>query len=161
MIKDSAPAELARSVTTGGGVALSASGTPFVRGRARGAPGSAESESGGALEIRDADAVILAEVDESTGNAGVEVGNPMADDRQALHFVDTGELVLATAARHDLVAEASGGAERGTAVTAATPIDVASADATAELGTADTFTLAVLLDAADAHDSRALSHGRR
>ncbi|HEY6570663.1 MAG TPA: LEPR-XLL domain-containing protein, partial [Candidatus Limnocylindrales bacterium] len=42
MIKDSALAELARSVATGGGVALSAGATPFVRGRARGAPGSDE-----------------------------------------------------------------------------------------------------------------------
>jgi hypothetical protein len=97
-------------------------------------------ETGGALEIGDADAtgtVILAEVDEST------------DD--ALHLAGADELVLATAARHDLVAEASGGAERGTAVTAATPIDVTSADATAELAAADTFTLAAPSDAAAAH----------
>ena len=154
MIKDSALAELARNITTGGGVVLTASGTPFTRGRARSAAGSAESESGGALEIRDADAagtVILAEVDESSGNAAAEGSNVVADDGDALHFVGAGELVLATSARHDLVAEASGGAERGTAVTAATPIDVTSAEATAGFDATDTFTLAVLPDAADAH----------
>ena len=154
MIKDSALAELARNITTGGGVVLTASGMPFTRGRARSAAGSAESESGGTLEIRDADAtgtVILAEVDESSGNAAAEGGNVVADDRDALHFVGAGELVLATAARHDLIAEASGGAERGTAVTAATPIDVTSAEATAGFDATDTFTLAVLPDAAAAH----------
>lgn len=117
------------------------------------------------LEIRDADAagaVLLAEVDESAGNAGREGSDPMADYRNALHFVDAGELVLATAARHDLVAEASGGAERGTAVTCATPIDVTSAGATVERGAADTFTLAVLPERRILArcDSRALSHGR-
>ena len=153
MIKDSALAELARSVATGGGVALSASGTPFVRGRARGAPGSDEAEAGGALEIRDADptgTVILAEADESAGDPGRAGSDRGADDRNALHFPGADKLVLATATRHDLVAEASGGAERGTAVTAATPIDVTNADATAELAAADTFTLAVLSAAADA-----------
>ena len=136
MIKDSALAELARSVATGGGAALSASGTPFVRGRARGAPGSDEAEAGGTLEIRDADptgTVILAEADESTGDPGRAGSDRGADDRNALRFAGADELVLATATRHDLVAEASGGAERGTAVTAATPIDVTSADAIAEL----------------------------
>ena len=64
--------------------------------------------------------------------------------------VDTGGLVLATAARHDLIAEAGGGAEPGTAVTAATPIDVLAADASAELAAEDTFTLALLPDAAEA-----------
>ena len=151
VVKDSALAELARNVTGSGAVALSAGGTPFVRGRARGAPGS-ENEPGGALEIRDAEAagtVILAAVDASTGP-------------EVLHFIGAGELVLATAARHDLVAEASGGAEPGTAVTAATPIDVASADAAAEPG-AETFTLAALADAAAArgadHDEAPGSDG--
>ena len=161
MIKDSALAELARSVASSGTVVLSASGAPFARGRARGAPGSAETESGGALEISEADAagaVIVAEVDESTRNAARERSDPAVDGRDALRFAGAGELVLATAARHDLVAEASGGAERGTAVSAATAIDVASAEAAAEPGAADTFTLAVLPDPAD--DSRALSHER-
>jgi hypothetical protein len=161
MIKDSALAELARNVATGGGAVLSASATPFARGRARGAPGSAEAESGGTLEIRDADAtgaVILAEVDESTGNAGLEGSDAAADDRHALHLAGAGELVLATVARHDLVAEASGGAERSTAVTAATPIDVTSAEATTDLGAADTFTLAALADAHGAAPDGAALH---
>lgn len=135
MTKDSALAELARNVATGGEVALS---------------------TGGALEIRDADAaggVIVAEVDGSTGPAGLGGSDAEADDRDALHSVGAGAVVLGSAARHDLVAEATGGAERGTAVTAATPIDVASAEAGPVLDAVDTFTLAVLLDAADAYQA--------
>jgi len=140
MVKDSALAELARNVA-GGGAALSAGGAPFVRGRARGAPG-ADAEAGGALEIGDAEAagtVLLAAVDAST-------------DGEVLQFTGAGELVLATAARNDLVAEASGGAEPGTAVTAATPIDVASADAAAEPAGAEAFTLDGTASAADRRD---------
>jgi hypothetical protein len=128
-----AHAELARNVAAGGGeVALS---------------------TGGALEIRDADAaggVIVAEVDGLTGPPGLSGGDAEADDRDALHSVGAGAVVLGSAARHDLVAEATGGAEGGTAVTAATPIDVASAEARTVLDAVDTFTLAALLDAVDA-----------
>jgi 6,7-dimethyl-8-ribityllumazine synthase len=126
-----AHAELARNVAAGGGeVALS---------------------TGGALEIRDADAaggVIVAEVDGLTGPPGLSGSDAEADDRDALH--SGGAVVLGSAARHDLVAEATGGAEGGTAVTAATPIDVASAEARTVLDAVDTFTLAALLDAVDA-----------
>ena len=102
------------------------------------------------LEIRDADdpgTLLLAEVDESAGNAGREGSDSISGHRNALHFVGAGELVLATAARHDLVGEASGGAERGTAVTVATPIDVTSVGASVAFSAVDTFTLAALPEA--------------
>ena len=153
VIKDSALAELARNVTAGGAVALSAGSTPFFRVRARGAPESAGVELGGALEIGEADAteaVVLAAVEDAAGEGGLAHDDLAADYRDALRSVGAGDLVLATAARHDLVGEASGGAERGTAVTAATPIDVASTDADADLEADATFTLAVLSDAAPA-----------
>ena len=148
MIKESAIAELARNVTSGGAVVLSASGTPFVRARARGGP---VGDAGGALELREgepADAIVLVEEEVPAVPAVDEGSNLVPDYRRS--SADTGGLVLATAARHDLIAEASGGAEPGTAVTAATPIDVLAADASAELAADDTFTLALLPDVAGA-----------
>ena len=152
-MKDSVLAELARNVTAGGAVALSAGSTPFFRVRARGAPESAGVELGGALEIGEADAteaVVLAAVEDAAGEGGLAHDGLAADYRDALRSVGAGDLVLATAARHDLVGEASGGAERGTAVTAATPIDVARTDTDADLEAGATFSLAVLSDAAPA-----------
>jgi hypothetical protein len=139
VLTDSAFAELARSVTTGGGtVVLVAGGTPFARGRARGGPEAIDAEPAGALELREAGAggaVVVAESADATGEAAL---------------VGAGELVLATAARHDLVAEADGGAEGGTAVTAARAIDFSASEATVEAGAGETFTLAAPADAADA-----------
>ena len=148
VIKESAIAELARNVTSGGAVVLSASGTPFVRTRARGGPAG---DAGGALELREGeptDAIVLVE-EEVPAIPAVDERSNLAPDYRHLSAT-TGELVLATAARHDLIAEGSGGAEPGTAVTAATPIDVLAADASAELAADDTFTLAFLPDAAGA-----------
>jgi hypothetical protein len=131
---------------------LSASSTPpLVRGRARSGPVSdVDSDQGGALELREGDlagAVVLAEA-EVPAAATVPEGRSFVPDYG--HCAGAGELVLATAARHDLIAEAGGGAEPNTAVTAATPIDVLAADTNAELAVDDTFTLAALFGAADA-----------
>jgi hypothetical protein len=138
VLKDSAFAELARNVTTGGGtVVLAAAGTPFARGRARGGPEAIDAELVGALELREADvggAVVVAESADATGEVAL---------------VGAGELVLATAARHDLVAEADGGADRGTAVTPATAIDFSTPEAPVEAGARETFTLAAPADAGD------------
>ena len=154
MIKESAIAELARNVASSDAVVLSASGTPFVRNRARGgAVGDAGRDPGGALELREGDlagAVVLAEAETPAVAAVLEGSTLVPDYRHSSSHAAAGELVLATSARPDLVAEASGGAEPGTAVTAATPIDVLAADASAELAADDTFTLALLPDPADA-----------
>src|SRR5262245_47531548 len=110
---------------------MSAGSTPFVRSGARGGP---VCDAVGALELREgdpADAIVLA-VEEVPAVPPVHEGSDYVPDyRRSPPGV--GELVLATGARHDLIAEASGGAEPGTAVTAATPIDVLAADASAEL----------------------------
>ena len=118
------------------------------------APGRGAARSatrGGALELREARADRRDRPRRGGGprRPGVDDGSNLVPDYRR-SSVDTGGLVLATAARHDLIAEASGGAEPGTAVTAATPIDVLAADASAELAADDTFTLAVLPDAAEA-----------
>ena len=159
VIKESAIAELARNVTSLGAVVLSASGTPFVRSRARGgAVGDADRDPGGALELREGDpagAVVLAEAEAPAVAAVLEGRKLVPDYRHPSRDAGAGELVLATAARHDLIAEASGGAEPGTAVTAETPIDLLIPDATAERAADDTFTLALLLAAADASGAEA------
>ena len=98
------------------------------------------------LELREADAagaVIVTEAEDAAG------GDEAADHRDALRLVDADGLVLATAACHDLVAEASGGADPGTAVTPVAPVDVTGFDQPDEPGAADTFSLAVLPDAPD------------
>ena len=144
VIKESAIAELARNVTSGGAVVLSASGTPFVRSRVR---GGTVGEAGGALELGEGDlagAVVVAE-DETPAVPALVAGGNLVPGRSS-----PGEVVLATGARHDLVAEASGGAEPGTAVTAETPIDVLAVDAGAELAAGNTFTLVLVPEAADA-----------
>jgi hypothetical protein len=143
VIKESAIAELARSVTSGGAVVLSAGGTPFVRSRARGGP---VGDAGGALELREADlagAVVLDETEAPAAATVLDGGNLVPEYRYSLLHTSGGDVVLATAARHDLIAEASGGAEPGTAVTAETPIDVL-AHAAVEFAADDTFTLALL-----------------
>jgi hypothetical protein len=149
VLKDSTLAELARSVATGGGSAVLSAGTaPFARARVRGGGEGEEQAPGGALELRDgdlADAVVVTEALLPAGGAG-EHADLAAELADALRLASAADLALATAARHELVAEGGGGAEPGTAVTPAVPIDVAASVDDAAM-TGDTFSLAGPADA--------------
>jgi hypothetical protein len=138
VLKESAFAELARHVSAGGGtVVLAAGGTPFARGRTRGGE-AIDTGLAGALELREGDPGGAVVVDEA-GDAPIEAA-----------LASAGELVLATAARHDLVGEADGGAERGTAVTAATAIDFSAVEVALEAADGETLTRPAAAEGVDA-----------
>lgn len=143
LLNDSMLFELVRNVASSGAMVLSASGAVPMRGRARGPSDAGEPDSTGALEIGAGDAAAAAETAFAAESAAPSAADPetIAIRRDGPHSA-VGALVLATAVRHDLIGEASGGAERGTAITPVASIDVTNVDAAAARDGADTFTLA-------------------
>lgn len=145
VLKESAFAELARSVASGGGaVVLAAGGAPFGRARARGGPEAADADAAGALALGDDDR-----------GAAVIVAGP-ADAALDAALVAAGDLVLATTARHDLIGEARGGAEPGTAVTGVAVIDFSGDDEAALEAEGATLTRVAPADRVEAPDGEAV-----
>jgi hypothetical protein len=107
----------------------------------------ADPANGGALEFGAADqAEPVVAVDAAVA---VDRCRDLATDlRDALRAVAAGDVVLATATRHDLIAEGTGGAELGTAVTPVAPIDVVTSVEAGAFDDGDTFTLAAADEAA-------------